>query len=160
MTGPRILLAVKDEKVKRYSCVICVIIVTTLCGLLIMSCGPKSNDKPPDPGTPVPPPHSGTFVGEYGCLTFNGDGETVHINLNDALLEVLGNPPNDVDYTYYFKWYNFGPCRYDVAPDLGLYHQDSQTSLDFSLYGNVTETCITFSHPTLNQVKVKFEKQT
>ncbi|MDD2586521.1 MAG: hypothetical protein PHR65_05695 [Syntrophomonadaceae bacterium] len=153
----RILPAVKDKKIKRY---FCVIIVSTLCGLLIASCGPKSNDGPPDSGKPVPPPHSGTFVGEYGSLTFNGDGETVHINLNDDLLEAMGNPPNDVDYTYYFKWYNFGPCPYDVAPELSLYHQDSQTGLDFSLYGNVTETCITFSHPTLNQARVKFEKQT
>ena len=63
-----------------------VFIITIIICLLFTGCGPKSYDGPPDPGTPEPPYHDGSFISEYGTMTFNGDGETVYI---DFLLNIL-----------------------------------------------------------------------
>ena len=79
--------------------------------LLCLSACAKSNDGPPDPGTPEPAPLDGTFVCELGTLVFNGDGKSVTVDFSGEMEEIIP----DGEMTYYFKWDNFGLCRYDVA---------------------------------------------
>ena len=83
--------------------------------LLLCGCQ-KRNDGPPDPGTPEPAPLSGEFVSEHGSFTFDGDGKTVYVDLDDE----LGAHIPDGIMEYFFKWGSFGLCRYDVASDLML----------------------------------------
>lgn len=47
---------------------------------------------PYEPDTPAPAPHEGTFVSDYGTMTFNGDGESVTIDFNEDLAQRLGLP--------------------------------------------------------------------
>ena len=84
---------------------------------LLLLCGcQKHNDGPPDPGTPEPAPLTGEFVSEHGSFTFDGDGKTVYVDLDDE----LGAHIPDGIMEYFFKWGSFGLCRYDVASDLML----------------------------------------
>ena len=83
--------------------------------LLLCGCQ-KHNDGPPDPGTPEPAPLTGEFVSEHGSFTFDGDGKTVYVDLDDE----LGAHIPDGIMEYFFKWGSFGLCRYDVASDLML----------------------------------------
>ena len=78
--------------------------------LLLCGCQ-KHNDGPPDPGTPEPAPLTGEFVSEHGSFTFDGDGKTVYVDLDDE----LGAHIPDGIMEYFFKWGSFGLCRYDVA---------------------------------------------
>ena len=134
---------------------------STLC-LLIASCGPKNYDGPPDPGTPEPPPHKGSFICEYGEMTFIGDGKTVYIDFSSEYLEILDNPPNDVMYEYTFTWYSFGSCRYDVATEFKIYNEANDIDLSFSLYlegKGTTEELIAFSYPIPKKDSVVFKKK-
>lgn len=93
----------------------------------------KSNDKPPQLDTPLPQVHTGIYKSFDATFTFNGDGETVIIHLSDRYLDSLGNPPNNTEYIYTFTWYEFGEYRYDGSTNLVLYHEETKTSIDFSL---------------------------
>lgn len=139
-----------------------VFIITIIICLLFTGCGPKSYDGPPDPGTPEPPYHDGSFISEYGTMTFNGDGETVYIDFSPEYLEVLDNPPNEETYSYAFTWYSFGKCRYDVATEFKIHNGASDTSLDFSLYlegEGTTKDRIAFSYPTPEKKIVVFQRK-
>ena len=83
---------------------------------LLLCGGQKHNDGPPDPGTPEPAPLTGEFVSEHGSFTFDGDGKTVYVDLDDE----LGAHIPDGIMEYFFKWGSFGLCRYDVASNLML----------------------------------------
>ncbi len=136
------------------------LIIALMLALLPAIAGCRRNtDKPPNPGTPLPAPHTGMLSSDYGTLTFIGDGKTVHVNLTDDYLEALENPPNDVDYEYVFTWYSFGSCRYDVATELKLYHIQSDTSINFSIEPNTTEDCITIMYPVPKETNVIFIKE-
>lgn len=136
-------------------------IIIIFC-LLFAGCVPKSFDGPPDPGTPEPPPHNGSFISDYGTMTFNGDGKTVYIDFSPEFLEVLDNPPNEETYEYAFLWYNFGLCRYDTASEFKIYNESSEISLTFSLYlegKGTTEDKIAFSYPTPEDKNVFFRRK-
>ena len=98
------------------------IAVLALC---LSSCT-KSNDGPPDPGTPEPAPLDGTFTCDYGTLVFNGDGKSVTVDFSGEMEELIP----DGEMTYYFKWYNFGLCRYDVASRFQLSAGDKNYEFD------------------------------
>ncbi len=139
-----------------------VITLALIFCLLFAGCGPKSYDGPPDPGTPAPPPHEGSFISEYGTMTFNGDGETVYIDFSPEYLEVLESPPNEETYSYAFTWYSFGECRYDVATEFNIHNRASDTSLTFSLYlegEGTTKDKIAFSYPTPEDQNVVFHRK-
>ena len=139
-----------------------VFIITIIICLLFTGCGPKSYDGPPDPGTPEPPYHDGSFISEYGTMTFNGDGETVYIDFSPEYLEVLDNPPNEETYSYAFTWYSFGESRYDVATEFNIHNNASDTSLTFSLYlegEGTTKDKIAFSYPTPEDQIVVFQRK-
>ena len=55
-------------------------------------------------------------MSEHGSFTFDGDGKTVYVDLDDE----LGAHIPDGIMEYFFKWGSFGLCRYDVASDLML----------------------------------------
>lgn len=136
-------------------------ILIILC-VILAGCIPRSNDRPPDPGTPLPPPHEGSFISNYGSMTFNGDGKTVFIDFSPEFLEVLDNPPNEETYYYVFTWYSFGICRYDTATDYKIYNEASDIDLTFSLYlegKGTTEDMIAFSYPTPGEDNVVFNKK-
>ena len=126
--------------------------------LLTLAGCQRSNDAPPKLDTPEPPPHVGYFVSEYGTFTFNGDGETLCLELSEEYLEALGNPPNNETYAYAFTWYDFGTCRYDVATELKLHHKNSGTTITFSLFGNATQDKIEISYPVVSDERIIFEK--
>lgn len=92
-----------------------VIFLLLIFSLLLCGCR-KHNDGPPDPGTPEPSPLAGVFVSEHGSFTFDGDGKTVLVDLDDELNAYIP----DGTMEYFFKWGSFGLCRYDVASDLQL----------------------------------------
>lgn len=97
--------------------------------MLLAGC---AQDKPPEPDTPEPPPLDGKFVGEYGSMEFNGDGESVHIDFNEELF-AEADATNDDNYSYYFLWDSFGLCRYDVATRLRLHHIPTGKDITFLL---------------------------
>ncbi len=80
---------------------------------------------PAVPDTPVPDPHSGLFVSEYGSMEFNGDGTTVIIDFQPELAELSGLPEGRQEGTYTFLSGNLPPhgsfdIRYDAAHELRL----------------------------------------
>ena len=119
-------------------------------GLVIMftvACA-KSNDKPPRLDTPLPQAHDGIYESSDATFNFNGDGKTVLIELSERYLSLLKDPPNNTTYFYTFTWYDFGEYRYDGATNLILYHEDTQTSLNFSLAEASSFDRINISFPT------------
>jgi hypothetical protein len=107
----------------------------------------KSNDKPPRIDTPIPQSHSGVYQSNDATFTFNGDGKTVLVYLSDRYLELLDNPLNNTEYFYTFTWYDFGEYRYDGATNIILYHEDTKTSINFSLYEASSYERIILSFP-------------
>ena len=80
---------------------------------------------PYEPDTPAPAPHEGTFVSDYGTMTFNGDGESVTIDFNEDLAQRLGLPAGEQEATYVFLTGDLPPhgyidIRYDVAMNFEL----------------------------------------
>lgn len=136
-----------EQRSKRHHLIRGILSVMVLITLILSAGCSKSNDKPPKLDTPLPKVHSGTYVSEDARFTFKGDGKTVLVELSDRYLDVLQNPPNGSEYTYTFTWYDFGEYRYDAATDMRLYHAETKTSIDFSLYEAASFDRITISFP-------------
>lgn len=111
----------------------------------------KSNDKPPHLDTPLPQAHRGLYKSSDATFSFSGDGKTVLVELSDNYLNVLDNPPNNTAYFYTFTWYAFGEYRYDGATNLILYHEDTQTSINFNLVEASSFERISISFPVPNK---------
>ena len=80
---------------------------------------------PYEPDTPAPPEHNGTFVSEHGTMTFNGDGQSVKVDFDDYLTELIGLSESSFDGEYAFLSGYLPPAgsvevRYDVAHELEL----------------------------------------
>ena len=118
-----------------------------LCITLAVSGCTVRSDKPPKLDTPLPESHFGIYVSEDARFSFKGDGKTVRVELSDRYLDVLENPPNDTDYLYTFTWYDFGEYRFDAATNLRLYHVETRTSMNFSLYDTAAFERISLSFP-------------
>ncbi len=104
-----------------------VLVLAAALLLCLSGCG-KNYDGPPDPGTPEPALLDGTFVCDQGRFIFNGDGKSVTVEMEGDVAELL--PAGEAEY--YFKWYNFGLCRYDVATVLDIVKDGKSISLDVS----------------------------
>ena len=95
-----------------------------LTGLLLCACGcgrlPDGGNRPYEPDTPEPSPHSGVFISEHGSMTFNGDGKTVRLDFDEDLAGRLGLPAGKQEAVYEFRSGNlpphgYIPVRYDTA---------------------------------------------
>ena len=89
-----------------------VLAAALLLALLLAACGAK--DRPPDDGTPEPPALSGVYVSGDSALTFNGDGQSVTLEVSDALAAASGLPAGRHEGTYVFLFHN-GSWRRDKA---------------------------------------------
>lgn len=116
--------------------------------LLMMAVGcTRNSDKPPKIDAPLPKMHSGIYESEDARFSFIGDGRTVIVELSDRYLDVLENPPNSTKYTYTFTWYDFGEYRYDAATNLRLYHVETNTTINFSMYDEASFERISLAFP-------------
>lgn len=80
---------------------------------------------PYEPDTPAPDPHDGLFTSGHGTMLFNGDGETVELDIDDELSELIGLPSGRYTAEYCFLTgvlppHGSMPTRYDVAHELSL----------------------------------------
>ena len=98
-----------------------------LAALLIALAACSGQDKPPDRAEPWPEPHSGVFRSDYGTLRFNGDGQSVALDLGPELAAAIGLPEGESEGTYVFLFSN-GSWRYDKAESLRI-TVDGQASL-------------------------------
>ncbi|MBR2668461.1 MAG: hypothetical protein IKE36_01540 [Solobacterium sp.] len=81
------------------------------------------DNSPYDPGTPAPAPHDGVFTSEHGTMTFNGDDETIIVNFDDTLADLIGISAGEHEMKYEFLSgdlppHGSVPIRYDVAHEL------------------------------------------
>ena len=108
-------------------------IILLVCA--VAGCGTRIN-RPPDPGTPWPAAHNGTFVCGDDSFVFNGDGKTVSWHFAKAV-ESLGT---EGEGTYVFQFRNEA-WRYDAAEKLKIIPSDGKT-VTFTLSRPATEDTI------------------
>lgn len=112
-------------RLRRIIAALLCLIALAAAGLIIyLRMGYHRND-PPDPGTPEPDPHKGTFSCEYGSMTFSGDGKSIEITVSADLAGLTGLPEGDSKGTYTFLSGDLPPhgsvdVRYDVAHELEI----------------------------------------
>ena len=80
-----------------------IIIAAALAAALLSACG---NDKPPEDSSAEPSALSGTFSGEYGKMTFNGDGKSIDIDASSELSKLTGLPEGESSGSYVFIFRN------------------------------------------------------
>ena len=90
-----------------------------LCLMACLAACSCSDDRPPQTDTPAPANHSGTFLSEYGSLTFNGDGQTITVKAGAAFAAASGLPAGENTGTYVFLFHN-EQWRYDQAETLRI----------------------------------------
>ncbi len=79
-----------------------------LCSLMMVVMGSlfachKRDGAPKVPGSKEElVPHDGIYVSEYGSLTFNGDGESIELDIGEELAAVSGMNAGYAAGTYYF----------------------------------------------------------
>ena len=100
--------------------------------------GEQLDNYPYEPDTPAPDPHNGMFVSEHGTMTFNGDGETVELDLDDELSRLIGLPAGKYTAEYCFLSgdlppHGSMPIRYDVAHELSLSAEDKTVVVDVGI---------------------------
>ena len=101
---------------------LCLMVLMLLC----TSCDRRDHGNYPyEPDTPVPDPHDGIFVSEWGTMSFNGDGESIIITIGPELSELFELDEGEYTGTYVFLSGDLPPngsfpIRYDVAHELQL----------------------------------------
>ncbi|MCR5789307.1 MAG: hypothetical protein K6G83_05395 [Lachnospiraceae bacterium] len=129
------------------------IIITVILGLTLSLWGCGSIPEKPDdynpedlildgpPSYDVPPvdPHNGIFVNEHGTMTFNGDGESVVLDIDGNVARDTGLPEGTTEAGYYF--YNpIEPvgyvCGYNEAHEMHFKIGEDDISVDV---GQVSE---------------------
>lgn len=116
---------------------LCLVIAAMAAVVIIQKVTDRGNS-PPDPGTPVPDPHTGYFESELGSMTFNGDGSSIRINVSEKLAELSGLPQGDHTGTYEFLSgdlppHGSVPVRYDVAHELRISLDGKDTVLQIGI---------------------------
>ena len=128
--------------------------VATLLFILLCACGGR--DQPPDPGTPEPPAHDGVFAGEYGTMTFNGNGESITFDFTPEFAEAVGLPTGVQSGSYVFL-FQHGQWRYDKAERFRI--SVSDVSYDFINDFTVTdENTIALQSPINGEETILFIK--
>lgn len=133
--------------------------MTLLAGLLLL-CACQRYDGPPKDEGPLPSAHDGTYVSDYGSLRFNGDGESIELEVSDELAQAIGLPRGKISGSYAFLIDNpKGLYRYDRASIFRLYIQDTAYELRMPV-GVTTEEQIVFYAEGLNDGKeLRFTRQ-
>ena len=72
-----------------------------LLALLLAACSPEGN-RPYEPDTPPPGVHDGVFASQHGTMRFDGDGEKVEIDFDEALSALTGLPEGKHEGKYVF----------------------------------------------------------
>ncbi len=113
------------------------VIVTALVLFSLIGCQ-KHENKPYEPDSPAPDPHTGVFSCEYGRMEFNGDGKTVICDFTEELARLTGLPQGKTEGTYVFLSGNLPPhgsvdVRYDVAHELKLTLNGSSTVVELGI---------------------------
>lgn len=123
--------------------------------LILCLCACKT-EQPPKEDTPAPAAHDGMFVSDYGTLEFNGDGESVTVNISAELAQAMGLPENEFDGTYAFTFHH-NLWRYDQAERFCITCGDVTAELvnDFT---KTDENTIAFTSPA-DGSDIVFEKE-
>lgn len=96
-----------------------ILLLTLVSSLFIAGCSQPS-DNPPSAASPEPKSLSGTYTSEeFGSMAFNGDGQTLEIQLYGNLAEEFDLNEEIHSGTYVFKFSN-GAYRYDYADRLEI----------------------------------------
>ncbi len=136
----------------------------------------RNENRPYEPDTPAPDPHSGLFISEYGTMEFNGDKESITIDFNEKLAELTGLPEGKNTGTYAFLSgdlppHGSRPVRYDAAHEMRIVVGDVSAVIDmaeaaadgsaaYSGIGTVTSERIPMTfHENGKYFSVIFEKQ-
>lgn len=128
---------------KQVLLILAALLVCAVGFYMFFSRGPRDGGNyPPVPDTPVPDPHNGLFVSEYGSMEFNGDDTTVIIDFGPELAEMSGLPEGRQEGTYTFLSGNLPPhgsfdIRYDAAHELRITVGDDSVVIRI---GTVTES--------------------
>ena len=89
-------------RARRILALLLCLVIAAVAAVIIIQKVTDHGNSPPDPGTPVPDPHTGYFESELGSMTFNGDGKSVTIEFDDLIARDTGLPPGKHDAEYYF----------------------------------------------------------
>ena len=116
-----------------------------------------STEQPPVADTPEPPAHTGTFVSEYGSMTFNGDGESVVIDFKSELANATGLPEGTVEGQYVFTFQQ-GMYRYDKADSFELTVGECSYSF-LNHFQETNESRICLLSPCDDKSELVFEKE-
>ncbi len=130
------------------------ICAAVLLAALLTGCG---NDRPPDDDTSSPEPLNGVFSGEYGELTFNGDGKSIELNVNGEFSRLSGMPGGKSAGTYVFLFHNES-LRRDKAEYFRVTIDDKKYSFNNSV-GKTDSDTLVFYLPSDSSKEFVFEKQ-
>ena len=112
-------------------------LIALLAGLCLGSCA--FSNRPPDPGTPWPAAHEGTFVSGTDILRFNGDGKGISWEFTTSVSPL----PAKGAGTYVFLFHNES-WRYDAAEKIRITPADNtDASTVFVLSRPASSTAIT-----------------
>ena len=128
-----------------------------LCLFILLGICACTQERPPEDGTPEPAALDGTFSGEYGSLSFNGDGTTVTLDLAAAGAEALALPNGKTAANYVFLFHN-EQWRYDKAETFRIILADKSLSFRNAL-GQTDETAVAFYADAAGDQAVVFRKQ-
>ena len=131
---------------------ICLVLLFVMA-IGLISCG---RDIPPDDGTPKPDPHTGSFMSEYGTITFNGDGESILIDFTSELAEAVGLPVEEQSGSYVFL-FQHKEWRYDKAERFRITVADD--SYDFiNVFTLTDKNTIALQSPFNGEETILFKK--
>lgn len=128
--------------------------IFTLTAVLLLFAACGTAEKPPENGTPEPPPLCGTYEGDCGELVFNGDGSSIEFELEADFAEAVGLPEcGEGEYVFTFA---HGEYRYDLAERMEITCGDD-TALLLNKHGETCEDAIVLLHPETAE-DVRFER--
>lgn len=128
-----------------------------LCLFILLGLCACTKDKPPEDGAPEPAALNGTFLGEYGSLSFNGDGTTVTLDLTASGAEALALPYGETAANYVFLFHN-EQWRYDKAETFRIILAEKPVSFRNAL-GQTDENTVAFYADAAGDQAVVFQKQ-
>ena len=98
-----------------------------LMSLFLSACVQNNtlDNYPLEPDGPAPDPHDGVYVSEYGSLIFNGDDESITVQIGKELAQLFQLEEGEYDGSYVFLSGNLPPhgsfpVRYDAAHELQI----------------------------------------
>ena len=96
-----------------------------LMSLFLSACVQNNtlDNYPLEPDGPAPDPHDGVYVSEYGSLIFNGDDESITVQIGKELAQLFELEEGEYEGSYVFLSGNLPPhgsfpIRYDAAHEL------------------------------------------